>query len=365
MDALPPPPLPEDLAHRGAGIAAVEEQLQGPTASAIDALAMDPNRLPLLKLEDTALGRFSQYLTEEVCAMVAAAGSPYVKAERDLSRYEGWRALYYGECRRDFEWTAMKMKERYPDYTYLERIQDLVHVVKNVPEAAEADHIGFVLAAITGSAFIAPRVPDSDTIRALALYAFAHFIVPVGGRPSLVSRVTDPELKEAIFHELSLFCNNPGSTPDIRGAYILLAMYAVLNLDMPLLSRMEQLQDFFFRHMQPGTQRENIKEKLLKIYLLIARSDPVRYGNLQIGKGTVECAQRALMVSCPYISEELTETWKEYMQSLIDAHKAGQLEISDLDWMKKEAQELITPSNPDAPRCHPSAHPVLRQLVEL
>jgi hypothetical protein len=53
------------------------------------------------------------------------------------------------------------------------------------------------------------------------------------------------------------------------------------------------------------------------------------------------------------------------MQSLIDAYRSKKQTVFDVAWMKKEAQALITPSKPDAPRCHPSNHPILQQIVNL
>jgi hypothetical protein len=364
MDALPPQPLPEGFARHEEGVTFVEKQLQSPADSAVDALAMDPNRLPLLKLEDSPSGRFSMYLLEEVCHMVAAAGTPYVEEERDLSLYGEWRNLYYGECRRDFEWTDMKIKGLRPEYTRLAMMQDLLYIIRNTQDAL--DHFEFILSAVHGKALIASRVPDSDTIRALALYAFAHFIVPIDGHPSVVSQVKDKTTEEGIFSLLSALCNNPANTGDIRGAFLLLAMYSVLELNMPSKSRMEQLRDFFFSHMQIKSSNEKIKEKILCLYALIAKSDPHRYGNPQDGKIIVEYAQSALMVSCPYISEELTQIWGQHMQTLIDMQKSGQLEVSlKREFVTREAQALIRPSDPNIPHCHPSALPVLRQIVEL
>jgi hypothetical protein len=246
-------------------------------------------------------------------------------------------------------------------------IQDLLYVIRNTPDVLKAGHFGFILAAVHGSSLTNnSRVPDLDTIKVLALYAFAHYIVPVDGRPSVVSQVKDKTTQEGIFSILSALCNNPANPGDIRGAFLLLAMYSVLELHMPALSRMKQLQDFFFYHMQVKSQNEKIKEKLLCIYTLIAKSDPNRYGDPKDGKIIVEYAQSALMVSCPYISEELTQIWGQYMQNLIDLQKSGQLEVSlKRDFVIREAQALIAPSNPDVPRCQPSAIPILQQIVGL
>jgi hypothetical protein len=365
MDALPPQPLPEDLARHEAGLTFVEKHLQGPTGSAIDTLAMDPNRLPLLKLEDTPLGHFPRYLSKEVHSMVAAAATPYVEGERDLSLYQEWRNLYYEECRRSSNWTNMKIKDLHPEYTHLAMIQDLLYVIRNTQDVPQAGHFEFILDSVHGKALIAGRVPDFDTIKVLALYAYAHFIVPVDGHPALISQVEDNTMKEGIFSGLSALCNHPANTGDIRGAFLLLAMYSVLELHMPFKSRMKQLQDFFFYHIQIPSQSDVTKERIFKIYALIAESDPKRYGSPEEGKTIIEYAQSALLVSCPYISEALTSIWSQHMQSLLDAYRSGELKDFDLAWMKKEAQALIAPSNPDAPRCQPSALPVLQQIVRL
>ncbi|MDR0445411.1 MAG: hypothetical protein LBG98_04010 [Puniceicoccales bacterium] len=363
MDALPPQSLPEDLARHGAGLTFVEKQLQNSAASAIDALAMDPNRLLLLKLEDTPSGRLPMHLLEEVHHMVAAAGTPYAEGERDLSLYQKWRDLYYGECRQNSNWTNTKLKSLHPEYTHLAMIQDLLHVIKHTPDVPKAGHFGFILASVRGKSLIAKRIPDSDTISTLALYAFAHFIVPVDGHPSVVSQVTDRTIQEGIFSVLSALCNNPANTGDVRGAFLLLAMYSVLELHMPFKSRMDQMRDFFFFHIQPK-QNERVKENLLHLFFLLAESDPTRYGNPEEGKAIVKHAQSVLLVSCPYISESLTLIWSQHMQSLVDAYRSKKLKDFDITWMKKEAQALITPSDPDAPRCHPSAHSVLRSRLQ-
>jgi hypothetical protein len=143
-------------------------------------------------------------------------------------------------------------------------------------------------------------------------------------------------------------------------------MYWGLNLAMPARSRLEQFEDFFFRHVQPRCPSEKVKEKILRIYALTAKSDPNRYGNPEEGKVIVENAQMALMVSCPYISDELTQAWGRHMQGLIDLQKSGQLKVSlKREMITKEARELIKPSNPDIPRCLPSAIPVLEQIARL
>jgi hypothetical protein len=296
--------------------------------------------------------------------MVTAAGTPYVKEERDLSIYHEWRTLYYGECRRHSEWTDTKMQALHPEHTRLAKIQDLLYVIKNTPDVPKAGHFGFILAAVRGLSLVAHKVPDSDTIKVLALYAFAHYIVPVDGHPSVVSQVEDNTTKEGIFSILSALCNNPGNPGDIRGAFLLLAMYSVLELHMPFRSRMDQIRDFFFFHLQPK-QNERVKENLLHLLFRLAKSDPARYGNLEEGKAIVKYAQCVLLVSCPYISEALTAIWKQHMQSLLDAYRSKELKDFDLAWIKKEAQALITPSNPDAPRCQPSAIPILQQIVKL
>jgi hypothetical protein len=108
-----------------------------------------------------------------------------------------------------------------------------------------------------------------------------------------------------------------------------------------------------------------VKENLLHLLSLLAKSDPARYGNPEEGKAIVKHAQCVLLVSCPYLSESLSSIWKQHMQSLIDAYRSKKLKDFDLDWMKKEARSLLTPSNPDAPRCQPSAVPMLQLIVGL
>jgi hypothetical protein len=344
-----PPPFPTDLARQEAVL------------TSVDALAMDSNRLPL---EPTPSGGFPRHLLEEVCHMVAAAAAPHVEEERDLTLYQVWRNMYYEECRRDSHWTDMRMESLHPEYACLAMIRDLLYVIKNTPDVTQAGHSGFILASVHGMSLIAGRVPDSDTVKLLALYAYAHFIVPVGGRPSVVSQMTDNATKESIFSGLSALCNNPGNPGDIRGAFLLLAMYSVLELKMPFKSRMDQIRDFFFFHIQPK-QNEKVKENLLRLLSLLAESDPTRYGNPEEGKAIVKHAQCVLLVSCPYIGESLTPIWQQCVQSLIDAYRTKKLKDFDRAWMKKEARALITPSNPDAPRCQPSALPVLQQIVRL
>jgi hypothetical protein len=365
MDALPPQPLPEDFARHEAGLTFVEKQLQGSATPAIDALAMDSNRLPLLRLEDTPSGHFPRHLLEEVCHMVAAAGTPYVEGERDLSLYREWRNLYYEKCRRNFDWTDMEIERLHPEYTCLDMIQDLLYVIRNTPDVLKADHFGFILSAVHGCSLTNnSRVPDLDTISTLALYAFAHYIVPIDGHPSVISQVKDKTTTEGIFSILSALCNNPANTGDVRGAFLLLAMYAVLELNMPFKSRMDQIRDFFFFHLQPK-QNEKVKENLLHLLSLLAESDPRRYGNPEEGKAIVKHAQCVLLVSCPYLGESLTSIWEQHTRSLVNAYRSKKLKDFDLVWMKKEAQALITPSNPKAPRCQPSALPVLQQIVAL
>jgi hypothetical protein len=104
----------------------------------------------------------------------------------------------------------------------------------------------------------------------------------------------------------------------------------------------------------------------LRIYTLIAKSDPNRYGDSTDGKVIVEDAQSLLMVSCPHISEELTQIWGQDMQIEIDMQKSGQLKASlQQDFVPREAQMLITPSDLNVPPCHSSAHPRLQQIVTL
>jgi hypothetical protein len=280
------------------------------------------------------------YLLEEVCHMVTAAGTPYVEEERDLSLYQEWRNLYYGECRRNSNWTNTKLKDLHPEYTHLAMTQDLLYIIRNTPDVLKAGHFGFILASVRGKSLIASRVSDSDTIKVLALYAFAHYIVPVDGHPSVISQVKDNTTQEGIFSILSALCNNPANPGDIRGAYLLLAMYSILELHMPFKSRMDQMRDFFFFHLQPK-QNERVKENLLHLFFLLAKSDPPRYGNLEEGKAIVKYAQCVLLTSCPYIDESLTLIWKQHMQSLVDAYRSGELKDFDLAWMKKEAQALI------------------------
>jgi hypothetical protein len=67
-------------------------------------------------------------------------------------------------------------------------------------------------------------------------------------------------------------------------------MYSVLNLDLPALSRMNQLHDFFFYHIQMPTQSDETKKQILQIYYLIAKSDPSRYGNPKDGQTIVQYA---------------------------------------------------------------------------
>jgi hypothetical protein len=366
MDAYIPPQSPsDDLARQESGTALVESYVaQNPLS--IEALIHDPAHIPPLQGNNPEEESFLTFIPEEVVAMLMAVGRTYTGAERDLSRYREWLSIYSDECRQDSDWSRQKITRIYPSYTGFERIQDIIYVIEEKQGNPELGNILFIVKAVFGCATISTRVPSFDEIKALSLYAFAHFLLPIGGKPSLISQLTDPKDKKWFFSLLQALCDHPANTPDIRGAFLLLAMYSVLNLDMPALSRMEQLRDFFFRHMQVKSHNEKIKEKLLRIYALIAKSDPNRYGDPKDGKIIVEYAQSALMVSCPYISEELTQIWKQYMQTLIDLKKSGQLKVSlKRDFVIREAQALITPSDPHIPHCQPSALPILQQIVKL
>jgi hypothetical protein len=83
-----------------------------------------------------------------------------------------------------------------------------------------------------------------NEIKALALYGFVHFVLPIKGRPLLLSQTTDPTIKKELFSKFASLSNNPANTDDVRGAYLLLTMYSVLNLDMPFKSRMDKIRDF-------------------------------------------------------------------------------------------------------------------------
>jgi hypothetical protein len=368
MDAYIPPQDPsDDLAHQESGIALVESYVdQNPLN--IEGLIHDPAHIPPLQGNNPEEESFLAFIPEEVVAMLTAVGRTYTGAERDLSRYREWLSIYR-DSKVQFQrylTSQQEMNKRHPEYAELERIKDFIYVLETMRDDPELFNLSFVSDAVQRFATISVRGPNFDEIKALSLYAFAHFLLPIGGRPSLISQLTDPKDKKWIFSLLQAFCNHPANTPDIRGAFLLLAMYSVLNLDMPASSRMEQFRDFFFRHMQVKSHNEKIKEKLLRIYALIAKSDPNRYGDPKDGKIIVEYAQSALMVSCPYISEELTQIWGQYMQTLIDLQKSGQLKVSlKRDFVIREAQALITPSDPNIPRCQPSAIPVLQQIVKL
>jgi hypothetical protein len=175
--------------------------------------------------------------------------------------------------------------------------------------------------------------------------------------------MSDNAMKEAVFGKLSALCNNPGNPGNVRGAFLLLTMYSVLNLNMPFRSRMDQIRDFFFFHIQPR-QNEAVKKNLLHILFLLSVSDPNRYGRFDEGQAIVKHAQCVLLISCPYIGESLTDDWSQHMQGLIDAYQSKKLKDFDQAWMKKEAQQLLNgPRDENGPRCHPSAHPILRQVI--
>jgi hypothetical protein len=275
--------------------------------------------------------------------------------------------LYRSEGKGDAVLAATKINKLHPGFWGKELLKSFIYVMEEKSIDAEyydTSMLSQLLWKFSQCSLTWNGREYASEIKALTLYAFAHFIVPIDDHPPVISQVKDNTVKEAIFSKLSALCNNPANTGDVRGAYLLLTMYAVLNLDMPFKSRMDQIRDFFFFHLQPK-QNEKVKENLLHVLFLLAVSDPNRYGRLDEGQAIVKHAQCVLLVSCPYISESLTVVWSQLVQALIDAYRSKKLKDFDLTWMKKEAQALITPSDPNIPRCQPSALPILRQLLDL
>jgi hypothetical protein len=106
-------------------------------------LALDPNRPPLLRIEDILSGRLPQYLLEEVCAMISV-----VDGERDLTLYWEWCNIYSEQYCQDFELTEMMIMKLHPEYKPLAMmIPDLLYVIRYTQDVLTVDHFGFVLEA--------------------------------------------------------------------------------------------------------------------------------------------------------------------------------------------------------------------------
>lgn len=196
-----------------------------------------------------------------------------------------------------------------------------------------------------------------DEIKALVIYAIAHFIFPLHGKPSLLSKLSYSQ-KSTLYSNLEEFTNSRSLTGDVRGAFLLFSMYSVLHLDIPSISRMTILRGFFFSHIQAESQSDQFKIRVLRIYSLIAESDPSRYGEPHEGIIVVEYCQSSLLVSCPSITLPVTKIWVELMEHLLQ--NIQPLSPSHLEFLKTEAENLLKDK-----RCHSITFSILEHVRNL
>jgi hypothetical protein len=320
----------------------------------LKALANDPARLDPIEAHTPADQSFLAFISNEVVSMVTAVSRPWRRTVRDLTLYQNFLVTLSSKT-----FAPKKYSSGF------DRIQDYLFILENHFDNPALCDLGLMIQVVFECAVISVRIPDFDATKMLVVYAFAHFLLPIDGKPSIISRDIDVKLKNRIFELLGALCEHPANTPDVRGAYFLLAIYSLLHLKMSNFLRAKQVNEFFFTHMQVKSQNEKIKDKLLSVFSLIGRSDPDRYEDPKDNHVIVRQSQKALVVSCPYISDDLTVIWAQHMAFLIEMWRARRIKAFDLPWMKSEAQDLLPPGKPNIQPCRQSAYPTLRQILNL